>query len=98
MNITLARIRNGFLQMRSSAIHETSVDNSLVTLVERAIAKKHTPTSGVSDHSNYLQQSPFQLSPGICLSSAYLALGGLQINQGRTTTSGVLLETALNEE
>lgn len=95
MNITLARIRNGFLQMRSSAIHETSVDNSLV---ERAIAKKHTPTSGVSDHSNYLQQSPFQLSPGICLSSAYLALGGLQINQGRTTTSGVLLETALNEE
>lgn len=78
--------------MRSSAIHETSVDNSLV---ERA---KHTPTSGVSDHSNYLLQSPFHLSPGIYLSFAYLALAGLQINQGRTTTSGVLLETALNEE
>lgn len=51
-----------------------------------------TPSSAVSDQSNYLQQSPFQLSPGICLSSAYLNSGGLQTNQWRTTTSGIMLQ------
>lgn len=51
-----------------------------------------TPTSIVSDHSNYLQKSPFQLSPGVCLSSAYLTPGGLQTSQWRTITSGVMLQ------
>lgn len=51
-----------------------------------------TPTSTVSDDSDYLQESPFQLSPGVCLSSAYLTPGGLQTSQWRTVTSGVMLQ------
>lgn len=39
---------------------------------QRAYEKLVTPTSTVSDQSNFLQKSPFQLSPSICLSSAYL--------------------------
>lgn len=35
-----------------------------------------TPASTASDQSSYLQGSPFQLSPGICLSTAYLNARG----------------------
>lgn len=37
---------------------------------QKAYERLITPTSTVSDHNNYLQQSPFQQSPGVCLSSA----------------------------
>lgn len=59
---------------------------------QKAYERLVTPTSTVADLSNYLQASPFELSPGICLSSAYLNSGGLQTGQWRTTTSGVLLQ------
>lgn len=59
---------------------------------QKAFERLTIPTSIQTDYSIYLQQKPFQLSPGVCLSSAFLTSGGLLTSQWRTTTSGVLLQ------
>lgn len=64
---------------------------------QKAYGRLITPTSKVSDHSNYLQQSPYHLSPGVCISSAYLPSGSLRTSQWRTTTSGVLLQNGTKQ-
>lgn len=50
------------------------------------------PISSATDQSHYLQQIPFQLSPGVCLSTTYIISPGLPASQWCTTTSGVLLQ------
>lgn len=53
-----------------------------------SLARITTPTLHVKDESDYLQHSPFQISPGVCLSSAASAAK----TTWKTTTAGVVIQ------
>ena len=57
-----------------------------------SFARFTTPTLHVKDESDYLQQSPFQISPGVCLSSAGSAGTHQHQSIWQNTTAGVMIQ------
>ncbi len=57
-----------------------------------SFARLTTPSEHVDDDSDYLGQSPFQLSPGVCLSSAAGVGDGLFQSTWQSTTAGVMVQ------
>lgn len=57
-----------------------------------SFARITTPVLHVKDESNYLQTSPFQISPGVCLSSAASAGTPQYQPAWRNTTAGVMIQ------
>ena len=51
-----------------------------------------TPSSVAVDNSDYLQQSPHKITPGVCLSSAFLTSQGLISSNWWSTTAGLYLQ------
>lgn len=59
---------------------------------QKAYKRLITPTELVTDVSDYLFNHPHELSPGVCLSSAYLSRNGAITLQWLTTSAGVLVQ------
>ena len=60
-----------------------------------SFARITTPTLHVKDESDYLQHSPFQISPGVCLSSAASAGTHQYQTTWQNTTAGVMIQRGL---
>lgn len=57
-----------------------------------SFARITTPTLHVKDESDYLQQSPFQISPGVCLSSAASTGTHQYQSTWQSSTAGVMIQ------
>ena len=57
-----------------------------------SFARITTPPRHVRDESDYLQQSPFQISPGVCLSSAASAGNQQYHSLWQMTTAGLMIQ------
>lgn len=55
-------------------------------------ARLTTPSHHVSDYADYLRQTPFQLSPGVCLGSATESANASFSSTWQATTAGVMVQ------
>ena len=56
-----------------------------------------TPIDTVVDNSDYLSNSPHEISPGVCLASSFVTEGSLPTSRGFSTSAGLLFQKGNNK-
>lgn len=73
-------------------LYHESIEDYWKGSSQKAYERLITPTNLIADVSDYLYNDPHELSPGVCLSSAYLSRNGSITSQWLSTSAGVLVQ------